>query len=44
MDVDFCLGQMFSEELIPLALEYYLNVVEQPEVSDDEEEEEEEDD
>jgi len=44
MDDHFSLGQMFREDLIPLALEFYLDVVDQPESSDEDEDEEEEDD
>ena len=35
MDVDFDLGNDFKDDLIPLALEYYLGVIEQESGSDD---------
>ena len=39
MDADFDLGNEFKDQLIPLALEYYLEAIDNP---DDEEEEDEE--
>jgi hypothetical protein len=35
MDADFELGNTIKDDLVPLALEYYLGVVEQGEDSDD---------
>jgi nucleosome assembly protein 1-like 1 len=44
MDEDFELGNTIKDDLVPLALEYYLGVVEQGEDSDDEDEEGDSDD
>lgn len=44
MDADFDLGNCFKDDLIPLALEYYLGVIDQEDeddMDDDEEAEEE---
>ena len=35
MDEDFDLGNEFKDQLIPLALEYYLEVIEEDEEDDD---------
>lgn len=40
MDQDMELGNCIKDDLIPLALEYYLGVIEQPE-SDDEDDDDE---
>ena len=42
MDADFDIGNDFKDDLIPLALEYYLGVIEQE--SDDEDDDDERDD
>ena len=44
MDEDFDLGNDFKDDLIPLALEYYLGVIEQESESDDDDEDGEGDD
>ena len=36
MDIDFDLGNEFKDQLIPLALEYYLEVIEEDEDDEDE--------
>lgn len=36
MDQNFDLGTVFKEDLIPLALEYYLGVIDDDEEEDDE--------
>ena len=36
MDIDFDLGNEFKDQLIPLALEYYMEVIEEDEDEDDE--------
>jgi hypothetical protein len=36
MDIDFDLGNEFKDQLIPLALEYYMEVIEEEVESDDE--------
>ena len=36
MDADFDIGNDFKDDLIPLALEYYLGVIEQESDDDDE--------
>ena len=43
MDADFDTGNDFKDDLIPLALEYYLGVIEQ-EIDDDEDDDDEGDD
>ena len=42
MDADFDIGNDFKDDLIPLALEYYLGVIEQE--SDDEDDDDDEKD
>lgn len=41
MDQDFELGNSIKDDLIPLALEYYLGVIEQPEDEDEDDDDEE---
>jgi len=44
MDQDFELGNTIKDDLIPLALEYYLGVIEQPDSEDEDDEEGDDDD
>merc|ERR1712060_623147 len=44
MDADFELGNEFKDDLVPLALEYYLGVIEQESDSEEEEDDSDEDD
>jgi nucleosome assembly protein 1-like 1 len=44
MDEDFELGQKIKEEIIPLALEFYMDVIEQDEMGDDDDDEGDDDD
>jgi hypothetical protein len=44
MDMDFELGNTIKDDLVPLALEYYLGVVEQGEDSDDDMDDDSDDD
>ena len=36
MDMDFDLGNEFKDQLVPLALEYYMQVIDEDEEDDDE--------